>query len=254
MVSVIMPTYNCASFISDSIESVIAQSMDDWEIQIVDDCSTDNTREVINPFIQQYPQIHYTCLAENRGPNIARTEAIRRATGKYIAFLDSDDLWLPDKLEKQITFMQQNNAVFSCTAYEQMDEKGNILSKVLYPPVKTDYKKMLHLADPIGNLTVIYDQSALGKYEVPDIRKRNDYALWLKILHDTEYCMGLQDVLARYRVRESSVSSKKLQLVKYHWELYHRIEKLGIFRSIFYICCWVIVKGMGIGTKEKRSK
>ncbi len=246
----VMPTYNSAQFIAESLESVIAQSMNDWEIQIVDDCSSDNTLEVLQSYLRQYPQIHYTCLPENRGPDAARTEAIRRAAGKYIAFLDSDDLWMPDKLEKQIAFMQQNNAVFCCTAYEQMDEDGNILSKKLYPPLKTDYAKMLRLANPIGNLTVMYDQEALGKYKVPKIKKRNDFALWLQILQDSEYCLGMQEVLARYRVRLRSVSNKKSQLIKFQWKLYRHLENLGVFKSIYYICCCIVVKVTGIGTRK----
>ena len=106
LVSVIMPTYNCAAYIGTSIESVISQTVTDWEIQIVDDCSTDDTQSVLQPYLKKYPNIHYYCLLENGGPAVARTEAIKRAAGKYIAFLDSDDLWFPDKLEKQISFME----------------------------------------------------------------------------------------------------------------------------------------------------
>ena len=117
LVSVIMPTFNCGKFIAKSIDSVIAQTVTDWEICIVDDCSTDNTREVLQPYLEKYPNIRYTRLEKNGGPAVARTEALRRATGKYVAFLDSDDLWTPDKLEKQIAFMEDNGILFSCTAF-----------------------------------------------------------------------------------------------------------------------------------------
>lgn len=252
LVSVVMPTYNCASFIAESIESVISQTVTDWEIQIVDDCSTDNTAEILQPYLQKYPTIHYYCLPQNGGPAVARTEAIKRATGKYIAFLDSDDLWAPDKLEKQIAFMEKTGAVFSCTAYEQINEEGESLHLACIPPQKTNYNKMLRLSDPIGNLTVMYDQEKIGKYEVPPIRKRNDYALWLRILHDVDYCYGMPDVLAKYRIRKNSVSSKKLALAKYHWYLYHDIEDLGLFKSCWGVICWAWVKGTGCGLNRKK--
>ena len=182
LVSVIMPTYNCAAYIGISIESVISQTVTDWEIQIVDDCSTDDTKSVLQPYLKKYSNIHYYCLPENGGPAVARTEAIKRASGKYIAFLDSDDVWFPDKLEKQISFMEKKGAVFSCTAYTQMDADGNPLHIALYPPEQTDYKRCIRLSNPIGNLTAMYDQAALGKFAVPLIKKRNDFALWLQIL------------------------------------------------------------------------
>lgn len=117
LVSVIMPTYNCGKFILQSLDSVIAQTVTDWEVQIVDDCSTDNTAEVLKPYLEKHPNIHYYVLPQNGGPAVARTEAMKRATGKYIAFLDSDDLWMPDKLEKQIAFMERTGAKFSATGY-----------------------------------------------------------------------------------------------------------------------------------------
>ena len=204
LVSVIMPTYNCGKFISQSLDSVILQTISDWEVQIVDDCSTDNTAEVLKPYLEKYPNIHYYVLPQNGGPAIARTEAIKRATGKYVAFLDSDDLWMPNKLAKQIEFMEKTGAKFSATGYGWMDEDGNDLHTALIPPKKTDYKKMISLSNPIGNLSVMYDQEALGKFEVPSIKKRNDFALWLQILKKTDYCYGIEEVLGTYRDRKST--------------------------------------------------
>ena len=173
LVSIIMPTYNCGAYIEDSIRSVIAQTVTDWELQIVDDCSTDNTREVVERLAAQEKCIHYTCFSRNQGPAAARTEALRRADGKYIAFLDSDDLWEPDKLERQLAFMEKTGAKFSATAYDQFDESGTPLPTVCLPPHKTTYRKMLLLSNPIGNSTVMYDQSVLGKFEVPPIRNQD---------------------------------------------------------------------------------
>lgn len=255
LVSVIMPTYNCAKYISDSIDSVINQTIKDWEIQIVDDCSTDNTVDVLESYLKKYPNIHYHCLSQNGGPAVARTEAIRRATGKYCAFLDSDDIWMPEKLEKQISFMVKTGSNFSCTAYRQMDTDGNDLKIIMVPPKKTSYQKCICLSNPIGNLTVMYDQEALGKFEVPMIKKRNDFALWLQILKKTQYCYGMDDVLGVYRLgRVGSVSHNKAAQFKYHWYLYHQIEGHSIIRSIFEIFCWAFVKGTGIGLDKRKDK
>ena len=253
LVSVIMPTYNCGKYIADSIDSVIAQTVTDWEIRIVDDCSTDDTCEVLQPYMEKYKNIHYYRLPENGGPALARTEAIKRAEGKYCAFLDSDDLWAEDKLEKQISFMERTGADFSCTAYRLMDEDGKDLHTVMVPPEKTSYQKCIRLSNPIGNLTSMYDQEALGKFEVPVIRKRNDFALWLQILKKTQYCYGMEDVLGTYRMgRAGSVSHNKLAQAKYHYQLYHEIEGHNIVRSIYELGCWAFVKGTGIGL-DKRS-
>lgn len=253
--SVIMPTYNCGKYIAESIESILAQTLTDCEIQIVDDCSTDNTREVLKPYLEKYPAIHYYCLAQNSGPAVARTEAIKQAVGKYVAFLDSDDLWHPQKMEKQLTFMESMGADFSCTAYAQMDNEGNSLHTVIMPPLKTDYKKCIRLSNPIGNLTVVYNQEALGKFEVPQIKKRNDFALWLQVLKKTDYCYGIPDVLATYRVgRVGSVSYNKLAQAEYHWKLYHEIEKHNLLRSIYELSCWAFVKGTGIGIKKENTE
>lgn len=254
LVSVIMPTYNCGKFIAEAIDSVLAQSMTDWEIQIVDDCSTDNTQEIVGAYQEKHQNIHYYRLPENSGPAVARTEAMKRAKGKYIAFLDSDDRWHPEKLEKQIRYMTENNISFSCTAYGQMDEAGKELPLLCIPPKKTNYQKMLRLSNPIGNSTVMYDRTVLGDFEVPVIKKRNDFALWLQILKKTPYCGGIDQTLAMYRVRSNSVSSRKLQQIKYHWYLYHEIEKLGFIRSCWYVFCWAFVKGTGIGLNRKKRK
>ncbi len=247
-ISVIMPTYNCGDFIAQSVDSVIDQTIHDWELLIVDDCSTDNTYEVLEPYLKCHSNIHYFRLSQNGGPAVARTEAIKQAIGKYVAFLDSDDLWLPDKLEKQIAFMERNHAAFSCTAYAQMDMYGNDLHTAIIPPARTDYRKCIRLSNPIGNLTAMYDQRVLGKLEVPMIKKRNDFALWLQILKRTDFCYGMNEVLGVYRLgREGSVSNNKLKQAKYHWQLYNRIEGHSVLRSTYEMMCWAFVKGTGIG-------
>ena len=252
-VSVIMPTYNCGKYIAASVESVLHQTVGDWELEIVDDCSTDNTEEVLKPYLESDSRIHFFRLPQNGGPSVARTEAMRRSTGRYIAFLDSDDLWDSNKLEKQLAYMEATDAPFSCTGYRIMDVNGNDLHTAAIPPQKTNYRKCIMLSNPIGNLTVMVNQEKLGKFEVPYIRKRNDFALWLQILKKTKYCYGMEDVLATYRLgREGSVSSNKLKQAGYHWQLYHEIEKHGLVRSACEVGCWAFVKGTGIGLKKRK--
>lgn len=250
LVSIVMPTYNCASFIEESVKSVLVQSYKNWELIIVDDCSKDNTKEILAPYLTKYPNIHYTCLLKNSGPAVARSEAIRQAKGDYIAFLDSDDLWLPNKLSKQISFMKQKGIAFCATGYEIISESGKSKNFALIPPEKTNYDKMLRLSCPVGNLTIIYDRRIVGEQQVPFIKKRNDFALWLKVLHKTPVCYGMQEILAKYRLRSQSVSRNKLKLLPYHWYLYRHIENLSMLTSVWYILCWAWVKGTGIGIKK----
>ena len=239
LVSIIMPTYNCAKFIGKTIESVIAQTYENWELIIVDDCSKDNTEEVVSKYKDN--RIKYHRLENNSGAAVARTEAMKKASGRYMAFLDSDDLWKKDKLEKQLEFMNKNNYNFTCTEYEQIDEEGNKLNKVIKVKKRADYNRIL-LDCPVGNSTVMYNVEKLGKFEVPNIRKRNDDALWLQILKKEKYIYGMPDILMEYRIRSNSISSNKLSLVKYHWQLYREIEHLSVFRSVFHICWWGMIK------------
>ncbi len=243
LVSIIMPTYNCAKFIGKTIESVIAQTYENWELIIVDDCSKDNTEEVVSKYKDN--RIKYHRLENNSGAAVARTEAMKKARGSYMSFLDSDDLWKKDKLEKQLEFMNKNNYNFTCTEYEQIDEEGNKLNKVIKVKKRADYNRIL-LDCPVGNSTVMYNVEKLGKFEVPNIRKRNDDALWLQILKKEKYIYGMPDILMEYRIRSNSISSNKLSLVKYHWQLYREIEHLSVFRSVFHICWWGMIKVLHI--------
>lgn len=244
LVSIIMPTYNCGEFIEKAINSIINQTYTNWELIIVDDCSNDDTKEVLKKY-EADKRINYIKLTKNSGAAVARTKAIKRANGNYIAFLDSDDLWYPDKLTKQLKFMKENNYDFTCTAYEQIDENDNSLNKVINTRKKVDYNRIL-LDCPVGNSTVMYNVDKLGKFKVPNIRKRNDDALWLQIIKKAKYIYGYNEVLMKYRIRRNSISSNKLSLIKYHWQLYREIEHLSVARSIFHICYWGIIKTLHI--------
>ena len=243
LVSVITPTYNCGKFIGETIKAVQAQTYTNWEMIIVDDCSTDNTEDVVKAF--EDPRIRYFRLDVNSGAAVARTTAMKMAEGEYMAFCDSDDLWVPDKIARQLAYMQENNYAFTCTSYDQIDEEGKELGKVIKAIPKTDYNRLL-LDCPVGNSTVMYDVRVMGKFQVPNIRKRNDDALWLQMLKKEKYIRGMQEVLMHYRVRANSISSNKLQLIKYHWKLYREIEHLSIPRSAFHVTYWCVIKVLHI--------
>ncbi len=245
LVSVIMPTYNCGRFIAETLDSIKAQTYENWEVIIVDDCSSDNTKEIVDRYAAEDPRIRYHCLDENSGAAVARTVAMSMADGEYMAFCDSDDLWTPEKLERQLAFMKENGYAFSCTAYEQIDEETRPLGKIIKAVKKTDYDRLL-LDCPVGNSSVMYSVARMGKFEVPNIRKRNDDALWLQMLKKEKYIWGMPDVLMRYRIRKNSISSNKLKVIKYHWILYREIEHLNIFRSAFHVFWWCVIKVLGI--------
>ena len=241
LVSIITPTYNCGPFIAETIASAQAQTYTNWEMIIVDDCSTDNTREIVEEIAEQDARVKYYCLEENSGAAVARTRAMEIAEGEYMAFLDSDDLWMPEKLETQIAFMRDNGYAFSCTAYEQIDEDSNPLGRVIKTVRKTDYNRLL-LDCPVGNSSVMYSVELMGKFEVPNIRKRNDDALWLQMLKKERSIYGMPTVLMRYRIRQNSISSNKFKVIKYHWILYREIEHLSVLRSAFHIFWWCVIK------------
>lgn len=245
LVSIITPTYNCAKFIAKTLDSVQAQTYKNWEMIIVDDCSQDNTKEIVEEYMIDDPRIKYHLLEVNSGAAVARTTAMKLAQGSYMAFLDSDDIWVPDKLDRQIKWMEENGYDFSCTAYEQIDEEDKSLRKIIKTIKKTDYNRLL-LDCPVGNSTVMYNVEKMGKFEVPNIRKRNDDALWLKMLKKEKYIWGMPDILMKYRIRQNSISSNKFKVIKYHWILYREIEHLGVIRSVFHIFWWCVIKALKI--------
>lgn len=238
-VSVIMPSYNCEKYIAASIDSVINQTYTEWELLIVDDVSTDKTKDIIKSYIKQDARIKLFVMEENSGAALCRNKAVEEASGQFIAFLDSDDIWSEEKLKLQLSFMLENNYSITCTGYQQIDSQG--VGRTFLPKTKVDYEGIL-LTCPVGNSTVIYNCENLGKIYTPNIRKRNDDALWLKMLKKEKYIYGMQDILMYYRIRPGSISSNKLSLVKYHWILYRKIEKLTIRKSIFHIGYWGYLK------------
>lgn len=237
LISIITPSYKSEKFISSTIKSVINQSYQYWEMIIVDDLSPDNSNEIIDDYIKIDNRIKLIRLEENCGPAIARNKAIEKSEGRYIAFLDADDLWKPEKLEKQIRFMEKYNLSLSYTSYDLTDEKNNDLGSFITKQ-KVNYYDLLK-TNRIGCLTAMYDTYKIGKVYMPNMIKRQDYGLWLKILKETNYAMGILEPLATYRIMNNSVSSNKFVAAQYVWKIFRDVEKLNIFQSVYYFCFYV---------------
>lgn len=237
LISIITPSYNSEKFISKTIESVLSQTYTNWEMIIVDDCSPDNSNEIIEEYCKKDSRVKLIKLEKNSGPARARNTAIKEAKGRYIAFLDADDLWLPDKLEKQIKFMNENNLSFTYSAYKLIDEEDNDLG-VFIPREELTYEDILKTND-IGCLTAIYDTEKLGKVYMPNILKRQDYGLWLKILKEIKETKGIVEPLAIYRIRKNSVSSNKLKAAIYQWKIYREVEQLNLIKSLYYFTHYI---------------
>lgn len=242
LVSIITPTYNCAPFIAETIECVLAQTYTNWEMIIVDDCSSDNTKDVVAQYEDK--RIKYYCLEHNSGAAVARNTALKMARGRWIAFLDSDDLWMPDKLEKQIDFMSKNNFHFSYTKYEEMDEKGNFIGRIISGPKKISKYGMFAYCWP-GCLTVMYNSDVVGPIEIPPIKKNNDYAMWLKVIKKAN-CYLLDENLAKYRKRSGSISNTSYtSLIKWHYRLFREVESANTVSASFLTLnnlFWGVVK------------
>lgn len=237
-ISIITPSHNCSSFISETIQSALKQSFTDWEMIIVDDCSTDHSVVVIQSFVEQDSRIKLIQLAENSGAAVARNRAVEAAQGRYIAFLDSDDLWLLNKLEKQLAFMQANNYPFSYAAYDKIDENGQVFGHIGVPD-RVCYSDLLKMCS-IGCLTAMYDTEYFGKVYMPLIRKRQDLGLWLRLLKKTDYAYGLNETLAQYRVRMDSISANKANAAKFIWRLYREVEGLNLIKASYYFSHYAI--------------
>jgi glycosyltransferase involved in cell wall biosynthesis len=228
-VSIITPAHNSGRYIGETIGSVLAQTYSDWELLITDDASEDDTVEKVERFMVSEPRIKLFRLENHSGPAVARNHSIQQAKGRFIAFLDSDDRWTPDKLEKQVKFMVSHHRVFTFTSYYFTNEEGSILGSNPVRP-QTDYNDLLKTCD-IGCLTAMYDTSHLGLITMPLVLKSQDYALWLKILKITPYAYSLPEPLGYYRMRPGSVSRNKFRSMLYIWKIYRETEQLPWLRS-----------------------
>ncbi|SEQ77141.1 teichuronic acid biosynthesis glycosyltransferase TuaG [Piscibacillus halophilus] len=233
LVSVITPTYNAEEHIEETIQSVLNQTYDNYEMVIVDDCSKDRTVEIVQSYAQQEPKIKLIQLETNQGAAVARNTAMNYAEGRFIAFLDSDDWWYPEKLEKQVAFMLDTGVAFSFTKYRRMKENGELTQNISKAPSEVVYTDLLkHCV--IGCLTVMLDRDQIGHVQMKNIRRRQDYALWLTLTKEGYKAYGLPEVLAKYRLGHNTVSSNKLKASKSQWYVYREIEKLNVIKSLYY--------------------
>lgn len=234
MVSIIMPSYNTGRFIAESIESVLKQTYKNWELIIVDDCSTDNTDEIVKGYLGD-SRIRYLKNKKNSGAAVSRNRALREAKGKWIAFLDSDDLWMPKKLEQQILFMKKKGYRFSYTNYIEIDEESKSLGRMVTGPRKITKAGMYRYCWP-GCLTVMYDASYVGLIQIEDIRKNNDYAMWLKVCKKAD-CYLFNKTLAKYRKRAGSISNHRyIKLIEWHYKLFREAEGRSALLSVIFTC------------------
>lgn len=236
-VSIIMPAYNASKYIKESINSVIKQSFTDWELIIVNDSSDDDTSVIIESYADEDGRIQVINLERNVGAAEARNIAIKKSVGAYIAFLDSDDTWLSDKLYKQINFMEKKNVGFTCSYYDKIDSESKPLNKTITYPYIADYNILLKYCP--GNSTVIYNSKILGKHFAPKIKNREDYLMWLKLIRNAGNIYCIEEVLSTHRVHRESLSANKASLLKYHWNIYRKYENLGLYKSFNLLIFWI---------------
>ncbi|MEV7848786.1 glycosyltransferase family 2 protein [Streptomyces cyaneofuscatus] len=238
LVSVVMPVYNSAATLGAAVRSVLTQTHGDLELLVTDDRSSDASMDLLREFAERDERVLPRSAPERGGAGRARNLAIERARGDYIAFLDSDDMWLPEKTEKQLAFAAEATAPLTFTSYFKMDADHGGEStdwvpngRVIRARAHVDYRAML-VQDHIGALTAMYDRKVLGTKLMPEMRKRQDYALWLSIMRDGADARGLAEPLAVYRAHQAgSLSSNKLSLIPYNWNLYREHEHLSVARS-----------------------
>ncbi|SHI53241.1 glycosyltransferase family 2 protein [Lutispora thermophila] len=238
LVSIITPCYNAEKYIKDTIESVLNQDYYNWELIIIDDCSSDNSKLIVEEYMKIDKRIKLISLDRNSGVAVARNTGINAANGRFIAFLDSDDLWYSNKLSKQVYFMKKNNYYFTHTGYELINNEGVRLNKVIRIPEELNYEEMLK-GNSIGCLTVMLDRSVLKKIEMPNI-KHEDYATWLDITKSGIIAHGLDENLALYRKSKNSLSSNKLKAALWTWNIFRNRQKLSFIKSIKCFSLYIV--------------
>ena len=241
LVSVIMPAYNSAEFITEAILSVQKQTYPDWELLVIDDASKDFTLSKVQTLAKEDPRIKILENKKNKGTGFSRNKGIRAAQGDFIAFLDADDLWKANKLETQLEFMKSNELSVSYSSYERIAENGQKRNEIIEALPYLTYQKLLK-ANYVGNLTGMYDVRQLGKIYAPDVRKRQDWALWLEAIKKGGTAKGIKEPLALYRMRRNSISGNKLEMLGHNFRIYHHVLGYSYFKSL---------KCMGLFLKEQ---
>ena len=232
LVSIITPSYNSSRFINECVNSVLGQTYTNWELIIVDDASNDNSRELISNIAARDNRIKFVFLTKNIGVAGSRNIALEKSKGRYIAFLDSDDVWKKEKLTMQIHFMQSHDVSFSFSSYEPMSENGIEIFKEIKAPFKIDYNTLLKNTI-IGCLTVVLDKDKIGDFKVPNLKTSQDLALWLSIMKDGVIAYGIKQSLAYYRIVGKSNTSNKFKVFVGIWKVYRNEEGLGYMKSIW---------------------
>lgn len=237
LVSVIMPIYNAEKYLAQALDSVFAQTYRRIEVVLVDDCSKDRSAEIIAEQQRLHPEIVYFRQAKNMGAGAARNKALELAKGQYAAFLDSDDIWMPDKISRQIELMKRKNTPFSYTAIEMMNDKGETTKGKRKIRETCDYKYLLHNTI-IATSSVVVDRNVVGDFRMPLRRGGQDYATWLMLMRGGTVACGINEALVKYRVADSSLSSNKLKSIKQVWEIQTQDEKIGKLSAAYHVMCF----------------
>lgn len=239
LVSIITPVYKCEEYIVRTMNSVLTQTYADWEMLLVDDCSPDGSAEIIRSYAERDSRFKYIKLEDNSGAAIARNVGLENAKGRYIAYLDADDIWLPEKLERQIRFMEENDVQFSCCDYEKIEADDTPLNKIVHMPKTITYNQLLSNTI-IQTVGVIVDLDKVDRklLVMPNVRRGQDSATWLQMLRNGVKFVGQNEVLAQYRRVPQSLSANKLSALKRTWYLYRGVEHLSLPKSCFCLIGW----------------
>lgn len=237
LVSIITPLYNSEKFIAETIESVLTQTYKNWEMLIVNDCSKDNGASIVEEYSKKDKRVKLFNNEKNMGVSFTRNRAIDLSNGKYIAFLDSDDLWYKEKLEKQIRMMEENQYVLSYTGYNKINKDGTKRG-IISIPKKLNYKELLK-NNLISCDTGVYNKKFFKEHRFINYGMSEDYIFWLELLKKIDYAYGIQEILASYRITENSRSSNKIRAVKFNWKIYREVENLNLVESIYYFVIYL---------------
>lgn len=237
LLSIIIPVYNAEKYIGTTLNSIYEQTYKNFEIILVDDCSSDNSAEIIKEEMNRHSEIVYHLQEKNMGAAVARNTALSIAKGRYVAFLDSDDIWKPEKTEKQLRLLEEKDCAFSFTAIEMIDDNGEIVKKKRKVKEKVNYKFLLHNT-MIPTSSVIIDRNKTGDFTMPLRRSGQDYATWLQLLRDGTIAYGINEALVQYRVGHKSLSSNKFKSIKQVWEIQTRDEHINKFSAFFNVICF----------------
>lgn len=239
LISIITPVYNAEKYLAETIESVLDQTYSNFEYILVDDCSPDKSAEIIQKYAMEDNRVKYIKLEENSGAAVARNKGLELSKGSYIAFIDSDDKWMPSKLQKQISFMEENNVGFSYTKFDLIHQDGSLKKTDVKLPKKLNYTSLLKNT-AIACSTVMINKEIVGDFRMPLVRKGQDTATWLQILRRLDYAYLVDEVLNQYRSVPASLSSNKIQALKRTWNTYYNLEQLPLPKALYYFGWYVI--------------